>query len=99
MSKSLDLILLTFGFTYFIPTGELLIANVLTFQEVYQICQADGCDKENVLRYIFMTVEKRHGANKLQQIVADKNCDLGQFIKDGNFARWLESNVSIERFF
>jgi hypothetical protein len=38
------------------------------------------------------TVEKRHSANKLQTIVAETNCDLGQFIKDGNFGRWLENN-------
>lgn len=74
--------------------GELLIANVLTFQEVYQICQAEACDMENVLRFIFTAVEKRHGANKLQHIVADSNCDLGQFTKDNNFGRWLEVNVS-----
>ncbi|CAH1735438.1 unnamed protein product [Chironomus riparius] len=72
--------------------GELLIANVLTFQEVYHVSQADECDKENVLRFIFTTVEKRHSANKLQSIVAETNCDLGQFIKDGNFGRWLETN-------
>lgn len=61
---------------------------------MYQICQAEECDKDNVLRYIFTAIEKRHNANKLQQVVADSNCDLAQFIKDGNFGRWLEENVS-----
>lgn len=61
---------------------------------MYQICQADECDKENVLRFIFSAVEKRHGANSLQHIVVDSDCDLGQFTKDGNFGQWLEVNVS-----
>jgi hypothetical protein len=26
--------------------------------------------------------------------VAEANCDLGQFIKDGSFEKWLEVNVS-----
>lgn len=76
--------------------GELLIATVLTFQEVFLICQAEQCDKENILRFIFTAVEKRHGATKLQQVVAESNCDLGQFTKDGNFGLWLEANVSIK---
>ncbi|KAG5666407.1 hypothetical protein PVAND_014436 [Polypedilum vanderplanki] len=72
--------------------SELLIANVLTFQEVYQICQAEARNQENILRFIFTAIEKRHSANKLQQVVAESNCDLGQFVRDGNFGRWLEEN-------
>lgn len=47
-----------------------------------------------MLRFIFTAVDKRHGAAKLQQIFAATNCDLGQFIEDGNLTRWLEVNVS-----
>jgi hypothetical protein len=47
-----------------------------------------------MLCYIFTATEKRHGAQRLQTIVADSNCDLGKFIVDGNLNRWLEANVS-----
>jgi hypothetical protein len=74
--------------------GELIVSKVLTFQEAYQICQAEGCDRENVLKFIFSTVSKNHGDKKLHSAVAEANCDLGQFIKDGSFEKWLEVNVS-----
>lgn len=47
-----------------------------------------------MLRFIFTAIEKRHGAARLQQVVADANCDLSQFVSDGNFNKWLEANVS-----
>lgn len=47
-----------------------------------------------MLRFIFTAIEKRHGASKLQQIVAETNYVLDKFISDGNFNRWLEANVS-----
>jgi hypothetical protein len=47
-----------------------------------------------MLLFIITATEKRHGAPRLQQIVADTNCDLGKFIADGNLTRWLEANVS-----
>ena len=48
-----------------------------------------------MLRYIFTAIEVRNGAAMLKQIVSGSNCDLGQFISDGNFDRWLEVNVSL----
>lgn len=50
-----------------------------------------------MLRFMFTAVEKRHGAGKLQQIVSAANCDLGVFVSDGDFNRWLEANVSLTR--
>lgn len=77
-------------------SAELIIASVLTFQEVYQICGGEEIKihRENMLGYIFTATDKRHGAQRLQTIVAAKNCDLEKFIKDGNFDRWSEANVS-----
>lgn len=78
-------------------SAELIIASVLTFQEVYQICGENiKTLGENMLGYIFTATDKRHGAQRLQTIVADKNCDLEKFIKDGNFDRWSEANVSLK---
>ena len=84
--------------TYFLGffiSAELIIASVLTFQEVYQICSKDdNANGEQMLGYIFTATDKRHGALRLQTIVAGKKCDLEKFIKDGNFDRWSEANVS-----
>jgi MA3 domain len=80
---------------YFHFIAELIIASVLTFQEVHQILEADlATQGESMLRFIFVATEKRHGPQRLQQIVGDTNCDLGNFISDGNYSRWLEDNVS-----
>jgi hypothetical protein len=75
--------------------AELLIASVLTFQEISQIIQENiKSHGEKMLCYIFNAIEKRYGAQRLQEIVADSNCDLGKFIADGDLNKWLEANVS-----
>lgn len=73
-----------------------MINRFLTFQDVHQISLEEIKQKrgEDVLHHIFTAINLRHGAQKLQETVADANCDLGQFIKDGNLNRWLEENVS-----
>lgn len=79
--------------------AELLIASVLTFQEVLQICEREMKSNkgfgEKMLRFIFTAVDKRHEAGTLQHIVSSSDCDLGVFISDGNFNQWLEANVSL----
>lgn len=95
-SSSFDVI---FRFLIFVPLfiGELLIASALTFQDVFNICEAyikETSNGDNMLRFIFTAIEKRHGAPKLQQIFASSNCNLEIFISDGNLNRWLENNVS-----
>lgn len=49
---------------------------------------------EQVLRFIFTAVDKRHKGT-LHKIVAETDCDLSVFINDGDFNRWLEANVSL----
>jgi hypothetical protein len=85
-------------FFFRIFVGELLINRTLTFQDVHQISLEEIKEKrgEDVLRHIFTAVDRRHGAQKLQEMVADANCDLGQFINDGNLNQWLEVNVSLK---
>lgn len=75
--------------------AELLIASLLTFQDVYQICEASlEFEGENMLRYIFVAIEKRHKVTELKKVVNDTNIDLGKFLRDGNFEKWLELHVS-----
>jgi hypothetical protein len=47
-----------------------------------------------MLRFIFTAIEKRYDAAKLREVASETNCDLGQFVSDGNFDKWLEVNVS-----
>ncbi|CRL07938.1 CLUMA_CG020896, isoform A [Clunio marinus] len=73
--------------------AELLIASVITFQDVYQICEADIKTKgEDMLRFIFTFINKRHGESRLQKIYSDKNFELEKFLDDGNLNRFLEAN-------
>ena len=92
----INLISLSFTYCFYSSiSAELLIASLLNFQDVYQICEASiNTEGENMLRFIFVAIEKRHGAAKLKQIVNEANCDLGKFISGGNYENWLEVNVS-----
>lgn len=74
----------------FFSIGELIVASNLTFQDVYNICEANA---EDMLKHILTAVSKRHGASKLQQIYTSSNCKLEQFISDGNLNCWLKKNV------
>lgn len=47
-----------------------------------------------MLRYIFVAIEKRHKVTELKKVVNDTNIDLGKFLRDGNFEKWLELHVS-----
>lgn len=68
----------------------------MTFQEVYKICEADIKTKgEDMLRFTFSSINKSHGANQLQRVFAETNCDFEKFVADGNLTRFLEVHVSV----
>lgn len=79
--------------------AEFLLASVLTFQDVYNLCDSyisTDNNGEKMLRWIFKAIAARNGPAALQKIVAASNMDLGRFVKDGNFNHWLEVNVSVK---
>lgn len=43
---------------------------------------------------MFIAIAKRHGIEKLKQVVATAKTEMGKFANDRKCLRWLEASVS-----